>query len=120
MGTFASIAELNLLISNPWDLRVAFDLMEGDGFYDKSRNGPSEDCMHATNLKTAFDWLTKQGHWSDYEEDEKLTGYVIVYGRDGGHRYFVRPGGRIDYGVMFGLHREADDADALGFNLFPK
>ncbi len=109
------IAQLNLLTSDPEDLQAAFDLMEGEGFYKQSMNPPRWADVFADNLKNAIDWLTGKGCWDYRESDEMPIGFACIYGRGGGHRYFVRPDGRLDYSLHHGRSKGAD-AESLGFH----
>lgn len=109
------IAQLNLLTSDPADLQAAFDLMEGDGFWERSMGEPAEDFIGATNIRTANNWLRGEGYWLDRHDDEGPRGFACVYGAGGGHRYYIRPDGRVDYSLHHGMSLRKD-AESLGFH----
>ena len=125
---------LNLLSSSEEDLKTAFDLMEGNGFYNYSNNKPEYSIQSVKKeliklIKEKNDFFERTGEWMNATEetikmfeddfkDETLTIGVSIYGSGGINRYFVKKNGDILFSRMHGDKKTTQNAQDLGFEIF--
>lgn len=101
-----------LFIQNIDDLKAAFELMGdgialiGDDFY--SLNGA---------IKTYNNVLINMTHEELLEKGNQTTG-VIIYGKAGFHRYFVKYNGSVCFSAFHSQYHNTKNAEALGFEIF--
>lgn len=100
------ILGMNLLHDTLADLRAAFDLCEGEGFFDRSL---SDD--RGTDQSIGAVIKTIKSKW---QQPECSIG-LVIYGSGGFHRYFVGKDGEVIADPYYGLSPEK--ARAVGFKV---
>ena len=106
---------LNMFLSTEEELRKAFDAVEGGGFYDRSSNRKGTSCL--CTIKDFWDQFQKLMDKGLLENPSKNQRVLIVYGRDGGHRYFIYENGRIMFSKGYGSLRNIEKAREVGFEI---
>lgn len=97
---------MNLLKDSISDLRAAFDLAEGEGFFNRSlADDRGTDQSIGAVIKTIK---------SNWQQPECSIG-LCIYGSGGFHRYFVGKDGEVIADPYYGL--SAETATALGFKV---
>ena len=92
---------INLLTTPEADLQAAFDLLEGDGFYAASAADAYYE--HLGGVRKAL------------AHPERIDGFLVLYGRGGWHRYFVRTDGTVLADAHYGINPQS--AASVGFDL---
>jgi hypothetical protein len=127
-----STLKLNLQATPEEDLRAAFDLLEGEGFYDRSSSDESMVGIRRAReallerQKDYIDFWMQEGAYKDdtpeeQEEDKDHFNWrdsigISIYGSGGWNRYMVQVDGTIGFSRMHGPGK-AEDAGALGFEV---
>jgi len=74
--------------------------MEGQEWFDESYTNDSDMSL---------------GYAIKFRRENPTVNYApVIYGRGGIHRYFIRPGGRVDFSKCHGSEK-AKRAEELGF-----
>ena len=133
---------LNVLTTPQAELQIAFDLMEGDGFYNYTMSAKPGGHSYEFSLIGAIDRMNKHrqmvnditnitGDYGDlkndpedwewwkeqYSPDDIISG--AIYGNGGWNRYFLKGDGTILFSKMHATTRRAvQDAADLGFEIF--
>jgi hypothetical protein len=97
---------MNLLKDSIAELRAAFDLAEGNGYFDRSM---ADERGHDQSLGSVMKTLK-----SDWKQPEYSLG-LCIYGAGGWHRYFVGKDGEVIADPYYGL--DAKKAAYLGFKV---
>jgi hypothetical protein len=107
---------LNIFYSPQEELRAAFDLMEGEGFFDESMG--TTHWSGCTLLDFLLWHAEQEGRFCLQGDRRDLPCHgPVVYGSGGLHRYFIGADGTIWYSWRHGAYKDKD-AEAVGFRIF--
>ena len=86
---------MNLLLNTETELKIAFDAIEGVGFFEQSMNPPGSHEHRADYaLAGAYRHLERQMEPDAYVPEDDFVTFVI-YGGGGWNRYYVFPTGEV-------------------------
>ncbi len=105
------------VLEDPDNAKAAFDLMEGEGWWDGSIHADRYGKDHPMYANSLAAWIAYRS-WNYHEEQPKYShGFgPEIYGSCGYHRYYIKKDGTAVYSVHHGQD-DADDAKSLGFLL---
>ena len=104
---------INLLTDDFEKLKRNFDLMEGPGFFERSMRGVYANQSIFAALKR-YSELFHEGELKHYPKD---TYILIIYGVDGGHRYFFYSDGKVKFSMGHCRHENKSKARESDFDL---